>query len=444
MTQKETLDILKTGASVFLTGEPGAGKTHTVNEYVAYLRGCGIEPAVTASTGIAATHLRGTTLHSWSGLGVARGLAEADLAEIARSRHVFQRVRKTRVLIIDEVSMIDGETLSAVETICRKARRSEEPFGGLQVVLVGDFFQLPPVAKNGEEASFAFRSEAWRRLDPAVCYLTEQHRQEDAAFMETLSAIRRNEFGEEHFEAMRSSLVSFDEVPADTTRLFSHNVDVDSINAGELAKLPGKAKVFVMSERGADRLVEALKRGCLSPERLELKEGASVMFTKNNPSAGVVNGTLGTVVSFDETRKLPVVRTREGRLVPVEPTEWAIEEDGEELARIVQLPLRLAWAITIHKSQGMSLDAAVMDLSRVFEFGQGYVALSRVRRRSGVYLLGASQRAFLVSPDILEQDAAFREGSRRAQESYASLPTEEIAARHRRFVESCGGTWTVS
>lgn len=441
MTQKEALEILKTGCNVFLTGEPGSGKTHTINRYVAYLRSHGIEPAITASTGIAATHIHGMTLHSWSGIGVARDLSDDDIADMAKSRYISSRVKKTKVLILDEVSMIDGETLSNVERICRRVKKSAQPFGGMQVVFVGDFFQLPPVSKGGGKSSFSFSSAAWRVMSPTVCYLTEQHRQEDPVFLEILSAMRKDEFGEQHFDRMRSCLMAIEEVPTDVTRLFSHNADVDTINAQELTKLSGKTRSFLMADRGPERLVEALKRGCLSPERLELKEGSAVMFTKNNPNAGFVNGTLGTVIGFDDESRCPVVMTRDEQVLTVKPMEWAIEEQGEVLARIMQIPLRLAWAITIHKSQGMSMDAAVMDLSRTFEFGQGYVALSRVRRLSGVHLLGVGEQAFRVSPEILEQDKSFREQSVMADEEYMKLSEKDILKRQRDFVRLCGGRW---
>ncbi len=439
MTQAEALDILKTGESVFLTGEPGAGKTYTINRYVSYLREHTIEPAITASTGIAATHIHGMTLHSWSGIGIMRNLNNKDITEIAKSRYIAARVRKTRVLIIDEVSMIDAATLDTVDQVCRKARRSEEPFGGLQVVLVGDFFQLPPVSKAGEpEVLPAFQSYAWRALNPIPCYLTEQHRQADEAFLRVLSAIRENAFEEGHFQYLEERVMDLENVPRDVTRLFSHNVDVDAINTQELSKLPSRAQAYRMAGRGPERLLDSLKRGCLSPELLVLKQGASVMFTKNNPMLGFANGTLGVVVGFDSKTKYPIIQTRAGQYITAEPVEWVIEEEGEPLAKITQLPLRLAWAITIHKSQGMSLDAAVMDLSRVFEFGQGYVALSRVRTLSGVHLLGANDRAFQVSPAIVEQDREFRLQSETAQDDLIQIPRGQLEEKHTMFLKSCG------
>jgi nucleoside-triphosphatase THEP1 len=451
MTQCDALDILKTGCNVFLTGEPGSGKTYTINQFVAYLRASGIEPAITASTGIAATHIHGMTLHSWSGIGVMRDMRDEDIADLAKSRYISMRIKKTKVLIVDEISMIDGEMLSNVERVCRRIKKSAQPFGGMQVVFVGDFFQLPPVQKNKQKRSvrdetsvsvFSFASPVWRMTQPIVCYLTEQHRQEDAHFLDILSAMRRDEFSETQFERMRDCLRTLDEVPSDMTRLFSHNMDVDSINTKELQKLSGKTRSFLMADRGPERLVEALKRGCLSPERLELKEGAAVMFTKNNPNVGFVNGTLGTIIGWDEESRCPVVMTHDEVVIVAKPMEWAIEEQGEVLAKIMQIPLRLAWAMTIHKSQGMSLDAAVMDLSKTFEFGQGYVALSRVRNLAGVHLLGVNEQAFRVSPEILVQDKIFREQSQMIEEEFVQLPWKERVKRQKDFIKMCGGRWS--
>ena len=149
MTQSQALSILKTGANVFLTGEPGSGKTHTINEYVAYLRARGIEPAITASTGISATHIGGMTIHSWSGIGIKTKLDKCDLDKISSNNHIVNRIKRAKVLIIDEVSMLPPETLSMIDAICGKIKQSLEPFGGIQVVLVGDFFQLPPIVKTG-------------------------------------------------------------------------------------------------------------------------------------------------------------------------------------------------------------------------------------------------------------------------------------------------------
>jgi ATP-dependent DNA helicase PIF1 len=439
MTQEQAMSIVKTGASVFLTGEPGSGKTHTVNRYVSYLRGYGIEPALTASTGIAATHIGGMTVHSWSGIGIKDALTTYDLERFATNERIVKRLTKAKVLVIDEVSMLDARTLDMVEEVCRAVRGNDAPFGGLQTVLVGDFFQLPPVARDGRIAAFAFRSRAWAELAPRVCYLTGQYRQDDAAFMSVLSAIRANAVDDDHFAALRDRVASHDSVPKDIVKLFSHNVDVDRINDRELARIAGVPKAFAMQASGPAHLVEALQRGCLSPENLCLKTGAAVMFTRNNPQMGFVNGTLGTVTGFDETTGYPTVLTRRGARITAEPMEWMIEDQGKSLAALRQVPLRLAWAMTIHKSQGMSLDAALVDLGSTFEYGQGYVALSRVRRLSGLHLLGCNERATQVHPDILAQDAVFRDMSVGAEERLANLSEEARLAAERAFVSACGG-----
>ena len=440
MTQEQAFKILKTGASVFLTGEPGSGKTHLVNKYVEYLRSHGIDPAITASTGIAATHIGGMTIHSWSGIGITKSLSPYEVERIARKPRIEKRIRKTHVLIIDEISMLGAITFSMVEAVCRKVKNDTMPFGGIQVVLVGDFFQLPPVVREDESVRFAFEPESWRRLNPTVCYLTEQHRQEDKSFLSVLNGIRNANFEEVHYTHIESRLIQRTKIPDGVTKLFSHNIDVDRVNERELTKIQTKKYKFNMAERGPKKLTETLKKGCLSPEILKLKIGASVMFTKNNLRGGYVNGTLGKVVRFDSESSCPIVKTRDGKNIETEPMDWTVEEHGLIRAKITQIPLRLAWAITIHKSQGMSLDAAVMDLKNVFEYGQGYVALSRVRNLSGLYLLGINEHALLVHPDILEKDKKFREKSEIAETEFREHPRKKLEERFKQFIFTCGGT----
>lgn len=456
MTQDEALRIMKTGANVFLTGEPGSGKTHTVNRYVRYLHSCGIEPAITASTGIAATHIGGMTIHSWSGIGIKNQLTEYDLDSISQNERIVRRVAKARVLIIDEVSMLSALTLSMVDQVCRALRHSQESFGGLQVILVGDFFQLPPVVRRDETVNsmqfdfdniednpgsqFAYQSPVWTEARMIICYLSEQHRQEDSAFLDVLSAIRSGKVDSNHRALLKKrNINSGGSVGGKITTLFPHNANVDRINEKELTKLSGESRVFDMYGTGSHAVIASLARSCLSPEHLMLKIGAKVLFTKNNPEQGFVNGTMGEVISFDGFNNVPVVKTVGGRTIEAEPMEWAVEADGRVLGRIVQVPLRLAWAITVHKSQGMSLDAAVMDLSQSFEYGQGYVALSRVRTLEGLHLLGINERALEVHPETLEKDSGFREESEAAKETFGKIDEKEMQKMHDDFVIACGG-----
>ncbi len=451
MTQNEAIAILKTGANVFLTGEPGSGKTHTVNRYVAWLRERGIEPSITASTGIAATHIGGMTIHAWSGIGIRRDLSAYDLDAISQNKRIFARVRDARVLIIDEVSMLSARTLAMVEVVCREIRRDQRPFGGLQTLLVGDFFQLPPVNKREDDAmqgsfdahvsreQFAFFSHAWDALNPLVCYLSEQHRQEDEAFLSFLSAVREGSVGESHKVLLRTRYAKTPR--GNVTQLYSHNADVNAINDAELAKLPDETKTFEMESRGPEKIVASLKRGCLSPEQLRLKIGARVMFTKNDVTTHrFVNGTLGSIKGFSTESGDPIVQTNSGRQIVAEQLEWSVQDGGRVIARIIQIPLRLAWAITVHKSQGMSLDAAHMDLSDAFEYGQGYVALSRVRTLAGLSLAGLNQRALEVHPEIRAKDAEFRSISQKTRETFAKMAAHELQTMNSNFVKACGGS----
>jgi ATP-dependent DNA helicase PIF1 len=449
MTQDEALALLKTGASIFLTGQPGSGKTHTVNRYIQWLKRQRVEYAYTASTGIAATHGHGVTIHAWSGIGVREALHARDLDALAANRRLATRIERTQVLVIDEISMLPARSLTLVDTVCRHIRGNAAPFGGMQIVLVGDFFQLPPVVRRDAQAAmlpladgdaafgteFAHTSSAWRDLAPTVCYLSEQHRQSDTPFLELLAAIRANACAGIHRERLSARLIEKDRLPEGCTRLFTHNAAVDEINQQQLAKLGGEMHSFSMVAKGPEPFVQALKRGCLSPETLALKKGATVMFTKNDQAGRYVNGTLGVVEGFDPDDGHPVVVTRGGKRIVAEPATWKIDEGGRERASITQIPLRLAWAMTVHKSQGMSLDAAVIDLSRAFEFGQGYVALSRLRSLSGLHLLGLNERALHVHPRAVEKDAEFRAASKTARGA-ASGDASSLAGRQAAFLES--------
>lgn len=438
MTQAQALLALKTGANVFLTGEPGAGKTYVLNSYIAWLEAAGLSVAVTASTGIAATHIGGMTIHSWSGIGVRDTLTRYDLDQILQKERLIKRFEKAQVLVIDEISMLDGTVLDMVDAVLKAGRKSTEPFGGLQVVLVGDFFQLPPITKNGNVMRYAFLSRSWEAARPLVCYLSEQWRHEDELLAGLLGAIRRGEVEEEHYTLLSEQTeISYEGVVP--TRLYTHNVDVDKVNLDQLKALPGYGRTYSMTTKGGKPMVESLVRNCLSPQALVLKEDAMVMCTKNNFEAGYVNGTLGRVVGFDADDGFPIIETAEGKTVTVLPTTWEVAEEGKVLASISQVPLRLAWAITIHKSQGMSLDAMEVDLTRAFVYGQGYVALSRVRTLAGLKVLGVGAQALGVDPRVIEQDARFRTESSDLETTLHEQGDEEIEKIHGLFVTSKGG-----
>lgn len=439
MTQETALTILKTGANVFLTGEPGSGKTYTVGQYVSWLRSHGIAPAITASTGIAATHIGGTTVHSWSGIGIHKHISDDEMDRILENGKLVTRIERTSVLIIDEISMLDSRTFACVDQVCRKIKKPDLAFGGLQVVVVGDFFQLPPVSRADEDpAEFAYASSAWQRADFMTCYLSEQHRQDDADYVRLLSSLRSDTPSADVHERLRSRYLG-DRITDCFPRLYAHNVNVDRVNDEKLSELPGDAQIFEMETRGSKSHVERLVKSCLSPEFLSLKIGARVMCTKNHFEKGFVNGTLGDVVGFDEDEGHPIVKTLGGRTITLEPMEWTATDGSKTIAKIVQFPLRLAWAMTIHKSQGLTLDAAVMDLSEAFEYGQGYVALSRVRSLAGLHLLGYNARALQVHPEILDIDAEFRARSMQIEEEFAHESVDRLKQVQTDFVIGCGG-----
>ena len=504
MRQSSALDILKTGQNVFLTGSAGSGKTYTLNQYINYLRARRVPVAVTASTGIAATHMNGTTIHSWSGIGIKDELSDRDLTNLSRKQFLADRLKDTAVLIIDEISMLHAKQLNLVNQVLKHVRKNDAAFGGIQVVVAGDFFQLPPIGSKGESnrEKFAFMSEAWLDAKFHICYLSEQHRQVSEAanggldLDDILNQIRRQEVT---FEAIAALEATFDQnVDINRTRLYTHNLNVNKINDKELAALEGETMRFEATATGDSKLVETLKKTVRTQDELILKVGAKVMFIKNNTELGVSNGTMGELIGFaavkvddsqndsnalidnedgvdtdnttdsetdtaksdkdnakkDQknpkskkavTQKMPVVRLNSGREVIAEPEEWIIEDEtGDVLASYLQVPLCLAWAITIHKSQGMTLDAAEIDLSRTFELGQGYVALSRLKSLAGLQLLGMNKMSLQLDPLARGADKRFLELSEDADANYAMLDEKSMTQAHDKFILKSGGTLSKS
>ena len=412
------------GAPVFLTGPPGAGKTYVLNQFVRRATRAGKTVAVTASTGIAATHIGGTTIHSWSGLGIRDYIGPKDRHQLAGNAKLVKRYNATDILVIDEVSMLHGHRLDMVNELCKLLRKSTEPFGGIQVILVGDLFQLPPITRGSDEADFVHESEAWQELEPQICYITEQHRQQRDGLLELLEAMRSGELEEFHQELLSERLGQKPSQTQPITKLYAHNVDIDTVNQKHLDAIKQEVHVYEMETKGPAAKIEQLRRSVLAPEELELKLGAEVMFVANSPSGGFVNGTRGQVVDFRDDQ--PIVRLANKRNIKVTPHSWKLEEDGRVRAEVAQLPLRLAWAITIHKSQGMSLDAAEVDLSKSFTPGMGYVALSRIRSIGGLYLSGINAMALQMHPQIYEFDRKIRKISSLLAQSTPDAQEEKL------------------
>ncbi len=436
MTQKDALEILKTGRNVFLTGPAGSGKTYLLSQYIDYLKKNKIKVAITASTGLAATHLSGRTIHSWCGMRIEETMNGREIDNLKDDEDVFSRVTGAQVLIIDEISMLNANRLDLVNNICQALRQDLRPFGGLQIVLCGDFFQLPPVARGREDGRFVVESESWANMDLNICYLKEQYRQADKSFLKILNAIRKNAINENILNTLNERLNQPIKSIIKATKLHSHNKNVDAENIYELDKLAGDKRTYEMSSRGVSKLIKSLKTNCLAPEELSLKKDAVVMFIKNNFTKGYANGTLGKVVDFDEDSGLPVIEILSGRKIVAGLESWVIEEGSQILASISQIPLRLAWAITVHKSQGMSLDCAEIDLSNTFEFGMGYVALSRVRTLKGIKLLGMNDKALQVNQKAIDLDEILFNESKRCLRDYKKLSAKEIKKEQEDFIKN--------
>ena len=536
MKQATALDILKTGKNVFLTGSAGAGKTYTINQYLHYLRARDVAVAVTASTGIAATHMNGMTIHSWAGIGISNELTAKDIARIKKRTVVVERIERTKVLVIDEISMLHRQQFELINQVLQAIKENTLPFGGIQLLVAGDFFQLPPIGEPHESNrdKFAFMAQAWLDADFQICYLSEQHRQttdKTAVLGNTyygldlnaiLNQIRSQQFTPHIMPALTATA---EHVLADNrTRLFTHNVNVQAINEQELGKLTTAAHTFRAWGEGDEKLVETLKKSVRNTPELVLKLGAKVMFIKNNTELNVSNGTMGKIVDFvattlkqpnkqtnspsnnspsknlsepldeqalaaDATALLdaieqeqqadmadlldevnggqsqrthptdddtaatdtaddklsellyPLVELNDGRKVIAEYDSWRIDdEEGEILAAYYHIPLTLAWAITIHKSQGMTLDAAEVDLSKTFEKGQGYVALSRLKQLSGLQLLGVNELSLQLDPLARGADQRFQVISAEQEGEFLTRSKKQLNDLHREFIIRCRGT----
>lgn len=342
-------------------------------------------------------------------LGPKRGDdPNAFLRELMRDKRQsvragMDRIRACRLLVLDEVSMLSGVTLEFFDLLCRTVRRDPSPFGGIQIIATGDYLQLPPVRINPSEPyDWAFQTKAWQRANFAVIHLTKVHRQDEPQFLAALGEFRQGRLNAENSALLASRVVHFPN--ADTPRLFTHNTQVDKWNAYRLSCIDTSETVYQARTNGPDHQIQFLRNNLLTPEHLVLKPGARVMFTVNKPDLGFVNGQTGTVVVCGRDE---VLVDCDGLPIRVAPYEWRFDSRDKHSATFVQIPLRLAWSLTIHKAQGLTLDSAYIDVRAAREPGQAYVALSRVRTLAGLNLKAWFNGVFV---------------SRAALEFYESLP----------------------
>ncbi len=421
MKQALALEIMLSGENVFLTGAAGSGKTFTLNQFIQYAKNEGKKISVTATTGLAATHLGGNTIHSWSGMGIYDFLPNKFIERLSKSR--TEIIKNTDILIIDEISMLHDFRLDLVDQICRAVRQDfNRPFGGIQVILCGDFFQLPPINRaDSREGGFVVHSNVWREMNPVICYLEENFRQKDNELTDILNAMRSGDLRRRHAEKLLLRLDAEPEEDENLTELHTVNIDVDSINIDRLNQLEGEEFFFAQSTTGAKNYVATLQKSVLVPEILRLKKGALVMAVKNSQNRQYVNGSIGEVLDFEPATEYPIVKFRNSKTVTIVPETWELRDGEKKRASISQIPLRLAYAITVHKSQGMTLDAARINLKKAFAEGMGYVALSRVRSLDKIYLSGINKMALRTSEEAQQIDAYLRKKSEEAENNYKHL-----------------------
>lgn len=395
--QDQALALLRSGENVFLSGGAGSGKSFLVRHFIREM-----DPKtmpLLASTGAAAVLIGGRTFHSFFGLGIMDGGPAATLERALMDKRLLRRVQRIEGFIIDEISMISGQTLAIAEEISRKAKGSSLPWGGLRVIAVGDFAQLPPVTRQGPR-DWAFLHPVWGETGFQSQFLSLNHRVQDKEYLSVVQDVRFGKVTPQVQEYLNSRTVEHDEED-EAIRLFPRREQSEKFNQLRLTQLSGKAHEYLAVYFGEDRFVESLKRNSPVPEKLVLKEGAVVMFVQNDPTRRWVNGTRGTVVDLDE-QKL-IVQLKNGRDVELERSLFSLQDaEGKVMASVLAYPVVLAYATTIHKSQGATLDKLWVDLSALWEPGQAYVALSRLPFGTGLHLLRWSPRSIIIDPKVAQ------------------------------------------
>ncbi len=403
--QDKAWDLLMGQGNVFMTGLAGSGKSYVINAF----RKVTPYPVV-ASTGAAAILVNGCTFHSFFGLGAMQLNDATIVLKASKNDWVSKRICRARGIIIDEVSMLDGRTLAVAEEIARKCRDDESPWGGLRVIAVGDFAQLPPVTKGPAKRDWGFSHDVWRRSNFQGVMLRKVMRTEDREFLNVLQRVRDGIVGETVRSFLDRHVRSMEFLEKlDCPRLYSRKSQVEKYNLAQLAQLEGERHIFPTQywAKGDDeRQMSAIRRNVPIPSDLEIAIGAKVMTRINDSDGRFVNGSTGIVEEIEAETEVQAASV----LVRMDRTDEAIwfkthrfemiSPDGEKLAFAENFPLNLAYACTIHKAQGLSLDEAVVDLRSLWEPGQAYVAISRLTSSKGLHLLGWYPRSIKADPFV--------------------------------------------
>lgn len=407
-SQRAAMERLEAGGNVFLTGAAGTGKTFVMRRYLAE---SGERPIMLATTGVAAILLGGRTFHSFFCLWDFSGSRERMIDSALRNKRMEWRVRNARTIVIDEVSMLDARTMSAGEEIARIIRNNDAPWGGIRVIAVGDFCQLPPVDTKREKdqpINWVFNSDVWKETGFETVQLTEIMRTGDEHFMHLLTKVRAGVIDSEVQEYLRKQTVTPAQAEQiDGARILARKGDVQKYNEMRLDALEGEyhafsAKIdYQTSAFGpADEHKRKLLKSMPVDEVIKLKKGALVMIRANNIDLGYANGSLAHYDGH-ENGMMDVVLMESGQLVSLERKKYEHKDgDGNVKASAEQFPVSLAWATTIHKAQGATLDCVIADMNNLWESGQAYVAMSRTKSADKFFVLNWNTRSVLLDPQV--------------------------------------------
>ena len=409
---KSILHLIKQKKNVFITGHAGTGKSYILSKLKERMP----RLVITSTTGIAAVNVKGQTLHSWAGVGICNAPIDQAVDRILKKSSLKRQIQKCKILAIDEISMLDIKTFEYVDAVLKEVRCCKEPFGGIQVIFIGDFFQLPPVEKGENfDRKYCFESNLWSDLDLHAVILTKNYRQSEEDLITALSHMRTNSLTETDINLLRTRECREDDNIQNALHIFATNFEADSynnlkfrsINSPEYKLLAtdafyrGEELVEKPTNFREENILKRIDTICNAEKVISLKIGVRVMLLTNlSFEKGLINGSCGEVEEIDDDYVL--VKFDNGQESEITKHDFEFYNNEKLIAVRKQFPLRLAYGITIHKSQGMSLDKLVVDCSRIFEKGQAYVALSRIKTLNGLYLRNFNPAKVMVDDKVVE------------------------------------------